>query len=64
VTAKRLGIVAVVDCRTLEVREREGTARLAGVPLEVGAWVSIDGRTGHIYRGRLTTFRPREGTPF
>lgn len=63
VTAKRLGKVAVVDCRALTVREREGRAILAGRELRAGDWVSIDGRTGHIYIAKLQTFRPREGGP-
>jgi pyruvate,orthophosphate dikinase len=53
VTAKRLGKTAVVDCRALEVIEHEGTARLAGKELKPGDWLSIDGRTGNIYRGRV-----------
>jgi pyruvate,orthophosphate dikinase len=62
VTAKRLGKTAVVDCRALEVNEREGTARLAGRSLHPGDWVSIDGRTGHIYLGRLPTMKAPAGT--
>ncbi len=53
VTARRLGKTAVVDCRELEVIEREGVAFLAGQRLEAGEWLSIDGRTGAIYRGHL-----------
>ncbi len=53
VTAKRLGKTAVVDCRALEVDETTGTARLAGHQLYPGDWLSIDGRTGHIFLGRL-----------
>jgi pyruvate,orthophosphate dikinase len=55
VTAKRLGKTAVVDCRDLEVIERQGSARLAGYELHVGDWLSIDGRTGHIFLGRIPT---------
>jgi len=55
VTAKRLGKTAVVDCRELEVDENEGTARLAGRELKVGEWLSIDGRTGNIFLGRVPT---------
>ncbi|MFA4964605.1 MAG: PEP/pyruvate-binding domain-containing protein [Thermoleophilia bacterium] len=55
VTAKRLGKTAVVDCRDLEVIERQGSARLAGTELREGDWLSIDGRTGHIYLGRIPT---------
>ncbi len=53
VTAKRLGKTAVVDCRELEVIEHQGTARLAGVKLKAGDWLSIDGRTGNIFLGRI-----------
>jgi pyruvate,orthophosphate dikinase len=49
VTAKRLGKTAVVDCMDLEVVERRGVAHLAG------DWLSIDGRTGNIYLGRIPT---------
>jgi hypothetical protein len=45
----------VVDCRELEVDEHEGTARLAGGRLVVGDWLSIDGRTGNIFLGRIPT---------
>ncbi len=55
VTAKRLGKTAVVDCRELEVIERRGSARLAGAELHVGDWLSIDGRTGNIFLGRIPT---------
>jgi len=53
VTAKRLGKTAVVDCHRLEVDEQKGTARLAGHEIKPGEWLSIDGRTGHIFLGRL-----------
>lgn len=53
VTAKRLGKTAVVDCRALEVLEQQGKARLAGVELNAGDWLSIDGRTGNIFLGRV-----------
>ena len=53
VTAKRLGKTAVVDCRALEVFEREGIARLADTQLRAGDWLSIDGRTGNMFLGRV-----------
>ena len=55
VTAKRLGKTAVVECVDLEVSEKTGTVRLAGKDLAVGDWVSIDGRTGNIFLGRVPT---------
>ena len=55
VTAKRLGKTAVVDCMDLEVIERRGVAYLAGQEVHAGDWLSIDGRTGNIYLGRIPT---------
>jgi len=55
VTAKRLGKTAVVECRELEVVERKGTACIAGHALRPGDWLSIDGRTGNIFLGRIPT---------
>ena len=53
VTAKRLGKTAVVDCRELEVIEQQGVAHLAGRKIDAGDWLSIDGRTGNIFWGRI-----------
>ncbi|HMK93535.1 MAG TPA: PEP-utilizing enzyme, partial [Thermoleophilia bacterium] len=55
VTAKRLGKTAVVECLDLVVSEKTGTVRLAGHDVAVGDWVSIDGRTGNIFLGRIPT---------
>ena len=57
VTARRLGKTAVVDCRRLEVVEGQGAAWLAGTRVEVGDWISIDGRTGNIFLGRIPISR-------
>ena len=55
VTAKRLGKTAVVECIDLVVSEKTGTVRLGGHEVAVGDWVSIDGRTGNIFVGRIPT---------
>jgi hypothetical protein len=48
----------------LEVIEREGSARLAGDELRAGQWLSIDGRTGNIFLGRIPTVaRPAPTDP-
>jgi pyruvate,orthophosphate dikinase len=63
-TAKRLGKTAVVECVDLDVIEREGSVRLAGNELRAGDWLSIDGRTGNIFLGRIPTLaQPRLGEP-
>jgi len=55
VTAKRLGKTAVVECVDLDVIEQQGSVRLAGTELHAGDWLSIDGRTGNIFLGRIPT---------
>ncbi len=55
VTAKRLGKTAVVECVDLDVSEKTGTVRIAAREVAVGDWVSIDGRTGNIFLGRIPT---------
>ncbi len=55
VTAKRMGKTAVVECADLEVVERDGSVRLAGEEVHAGDWLSIDGRTGNIFLGRIPT---------
>jgi pyruvate,orthophosphate dikinase len=55
VTAKRLGKTAVVECMDLDVIERDGSARVAGIDLRAGDWLSIDGRTGNIFFDRIPT---------
>jgi pyruvate,orthophosphate dikinase len=64
VTAKRLGKTAVVECADLDVIEQEGTVSLAGRELVAGDWVSIDGRTGNIFLGRIPTLaQPAQAAP-
>jgi pyruvate,orthophosphate dikinase len=63
VTAKRLGKTAVVDCRGLEVLEHQGMARLMGTEVKAGDWLSIDGRTGNIFLGRVPMLRQNGQLP-
>ncbi len=53
VTAARIGRVAVVGCRDLVVDDSSGEIRFGKSVLREGDWLSIDGRTGFIYPGRL-----------
>ncbi len=63
VTAKRLGKTAVVECVDLEVVEQEGSVRLVGHEVRAGDWLSIDGRTGNIFLGRIPTRAQPVGRP-
>ncbi len=62
VVAKRLGKTAVVGCRLLRVFEPDGVIQLAGQPVAVGDFLSINGRDGSVYLGKhATTVTDRRG---
>ena len=50
--ARQLGKPSVVGCAALELDAAGHSAKLAGSPLKEGDWLSIDGETGQLYRGR------------
>jgi pyruvate,orthophosphate dikinase len=52
VAAQRLGRTCVVGCRELDVDEGHSRSTLAGVRVDTGDFVSIDGRDGSVYLGR------------
>jgi len=51
VTAKRLGKCCVVNCKELVVDDANNVARIGGQALLAGDAISIDGRSGRVYRG-------------
>ena len=53
--ARQLGTVCVVGCEALAVDYRAREARIGGVALEEGDWLSLDGATGEVIRGQLVT---------
>jgi pyruvate,orthophosphate dikinase len=59
VVARQLGKVCLVGCRALAIDETRGEARIGGVCLREGDWLSLDGETGAITLGR----RPIVRTP-
>jgi len=52
--ARQLGRPSVVGCAALAVDPAGHGAKLAGVALKEGDWLSIDGETGQIHLGRGT----------
>jgi pyruvate, orthophosphate dikinase len=50
--ARQMGKPCVVGCAELDVDSTGHGARLAGLPIRQGDWLSIDGNAGAIYRGR------------
>jgi pyruvate,orthophosphate dikinase len=53
IVAHRLGKTCVVGCANLICMEKEGRCSLDHVNLVSGDWISIDGRGGSIYLGRV-----------
>jgi len=52
--ARQLGKPCVVGCGGLDVDAAGHGARLAGIAVTEGDWLSIDGEAGTVYRGRGT----------
>ena len=50
--ARQMGRPCVVGCAVLDIDAAGRAAKLAGEPLRQGDWLSIDGETGAVYRGR------------
>ncbi|MBN2062615.1 MAG: pyruvate, phosphate dikinase [Deltaproteobacteria bacterium] len=53
IVAHRLGKTCVVGCANLICNEKESSCSLDGVRLNSGDWVSIDGREGSVYQGKM-----------
>ena len=53
IVAHRLGKTCVVGCSNLVCLEKDSTCSLDNVHLSSGDWVSIDGREGSVYSGKI-----------
>jgi pyruvate, orthophosphate dikinase len=53
IVAHRLGKTCVVGCANLTCMEKESSCTIDQVRLRSGEWVSIDGRKGTIYSGKM-----------
>ena len=53
IVAHRLGKTCVVGAFNLVCMEKESSATINEVSLKSGAWLSIDGRSGAIYSGKV-----------
>ncbi len=62
VTASKLGKVCIVNCHDLMVDENRKEAKIQGITLRSGDYLSIDGRNGSIYRGWNSIKEVGEGT--
>lgn len=55
VVARGMGATGVVGMHALSVDEHAKTATVGSTILHEGDWVSVDGTTGNLYRGQITT---------
>ena len=58
VVARGMGKPAVVGAESIEVREDEELLRVNDVVVKKGEWISIDGVTGEVLLGKITTIKP------
>jgi pyruvate,orthophosphate dikinase len=57
--ARQLAKPCIVGCTALAIDMTRRDARLAGLTLHEGDWLSIDGSAGTIYLGRCTVATER-----
>jgi pyruvate,orthophosphate dikinase len=57
--ARQMGKVCVAGCSTLEIDYAERRIQVKDRTLKEGDWVSLDGTTGDVYEGQIST-RPSE----
>jgi pyruvate,orthophosphate dikinase len=53
IVAGRLGKVCVVGCEELRIDEMEKSAKLNGKEISLGDWITLNGITGDIYKGKI-----------
>lgn len=58
VVARGLGKPAVVGAEGIFVDEEEGYLKVGDVVVKEGEWLSIDGTTGEVFLGKITTVKP------
>ena len=58
VVARGMGKPAVVGAESIEVREDEELLRVNDIVVKKGEWISIDGVTGEVLLGKITTIKP------
>jgi pyruvate, orthophosphate dikinase len=58
VVARGMGKCCVVGATGLTIDEADGTCRANGLLLRQGDWITVDGTTGRVLRGRVGTVEP------
>ncbi len=57
--SRQMGKVCVVGCSDLEIDYHKGTLTVGDTVLKQGDWISIDGFSGEVFQGQVTT-KPSE----
>jgi pyruvate,orthophosphate dikinase len=53
--ARQMGKVCVAGCEVLQIDYSTGTMRVSDAHLKEGDWISVDGSTGEVVRGKVRT---------
>jgi len=64
VVARGMGKCCVVGCATAEVHEAAGTLRVGDTVVRRGEYLSLNGSTGEVIRGRVPTVEPEVADEF
>jgi pyruvate,orthophosphate dikinase len=64
VVARGMGCCCVVGCGELEIDERAGTMTVGDVVIAEGDFISLDGSTGEVMLGEVSTTDPELGEAF
>jgi pyruvate,orthophosphate dikinase len=64
VVARQMGKCCVAGCAGLEIDAASGVARLGGVEFAEGEVITLDGSTGHVFKGPVPTLAPELGPDF
>jgi pyruvate,orthophosphate dikinase len=64
VVARGMGKCCVAGCGALRIDSATGEVRVAGQVLKAGDWLTLDGSTGEVLRGRVPTVTPELGGAF
>ena len=64
VVARGMGKCCVAGCSDLKIYEKEGYITVGSEELKEGDWISLDGSTGEVYKGKLDVVDPEMSGDF
>ena len=63
VVTRGMGKCCVAGAGDIQVNERAGEMRVKGQVFKAGDWISLDGTTGRVIKGKLNTLDPKADDP-